>query len=162
MKRLTIRVNACTETLSLMIAMAWADGRLDEREKSGVRGAAQVLNLPKEKRERLDSALEKAPKVADLELAGLTAQEKAFAYVAASWMSGVDTTVDPAEKALLDEAAGKLGLAAERRAELEKIARSLEPLPEGSTAWGEEVTRLFKAIPVELEEPGGDFEVVFE
>ena len=36
-------------------AMAWADGRLDDREKAGVRGAAEVLNLSKEFRDKLDN-----------------------------------------------------------------------------------------------------------
>ena len=45
MKRLTISADACTETLALLIAMAWADGRLDDKEKEGVRAASEVFNL---------------------------------------------------------------------------------------------------------------------
>jgi hypothetical protein len=51
--------------------------------------------------------------------------------------------------------------AKERQAELTGIAKGLEPLPEGARYWSEEITRLFKAIPPELEEPKGDFEVSF-
>ena len=47
MKRLTIGADACTETLALMITMAWADGRLDDVEKESVLEAAQVFNLTK-------------------------------------------------------------------------------------------------------------------
>jgi hypothetical protein len=59
MRQLTLRMDACVETLALLIAMAWADGKLEAREKEGVRGAASVLNLTKELRERLDTLLDK-------------------------------------------------------------------------------------------------------
>src|SRR5581483_5235056 len=59
MKRLTIGVGACTEILALLIAIAWADDELKDEEKEGVRGAAVVLNLPKELRDRLEAMLAK-------------------------------------------------------------------------------------------------------
>jgi len=164
MKRLTVSVRACTETLSLLIAMAWADGRLDDAEISGVKGAVQVLNLTKEQRDRLDTLLKKPVSVADLELRALTQRDRAFAFVAAAWMAGVDRQIHPKEKALLEEIGAKLGLPVRRRAELVQVAQSLEGLPEGARNWGQEITKLFKAIPAELEEELGDedFEVVFE
>lgn len=161
MKRLTISGDACTETLALLIAVAWADGRLDDQEKVGVRGAAEVLNLTKVLRERIEHLLEKPAKVKDLLLEPLTARERAFAYVAAAWMAHVDGVLDPKEKALLEEIGAALGHSSERQGELTKVAKSLEPLPEGVRKWSEEITRLFKAIPPQLEEPGGDFEVSF-
>jgi len=45
---------------------------------------------------------------------------------------------------------------------LEAVAKSLEALPEGAPGWSEQITKLFRAIPPGLEEPGGEFEVVFE
>ena len=162
MKRLTIRVAACTETLSLMIALAWADGRLDDREKAGVKGAAEVLNLPKELRSRLDSALEKAPAIADLGLEDLTARERAFAFVAVAWMAGVDAVIDPKERVMMDNIAARLGITGERREKLTEISKKLEPVPDGGTGWADQVMTLFKAIPPELEETIDEFEVAFE
>ena len=60
MKRLTIGADACTETLALLITMAWADGRLDDNEKASVLAAAEVFNLTKELRDRLDQILAEA------------------------------------------------------------------------------------------------------
>jgi uncharacterized membrane protein YebE (DUF533 family) len=161
MKRLTISGDACTETLAILIAVAWADGRLDEQEKAGVRGAAQVLNLTKVLRDRVEQLLEKPAKLSELLLEPLSPRERAFAYVAAAWMAHVDGKLDAKEQALLDELAKALGLGKERQGELVTVAKSLEPLPEGARKWSEEITRLFKAIPPQLEEPGGDFEVSF-
>lgn len=161
MKRLTISAHACTETLTLLIAMAWADGRLDDREKSGVRGAAEVLNLSKELRAKLEQSLAKPLPLDQILLDTLSARDKAFAYVAATWMSGVDEDVDDKEKALLDRLAGSLGLSAERRSELDAIAKDLKPAADGRQ-WGDEIVRLFKAIPPRIEQEVGEVEVAFE
>src|SRR5581483_4995293 len=157
MRRLTIGVPTCTETLALLVAMAWADGRLDESEKDGVRGAAEVFNLSKESRARIDGMLEKPPKLADAKLDGLSSRDKAFAFVAAAWMAHVDGKLDPDEEKLLDQIGAVLELGAARRAELVATAKTLEPLPDGKRNWSQEITRLFKAIPPEIEEVDGEF-----
>lgn len=149
MKRLTISGDACVETLALLIAMAWADGRLEDNEKQGILEAAGVFNLTKELRDRLESMLQKPMPIDELLVEGLSPRDRAFAYVAAVWMSGVDSEVDEKEKALLDKAAELLGLDAARRAELTQIAHDLEPIERGS--WAKEIVTLFKAIPARLE-----------
>ncbi|CAN5135902.1 hypothetical protein BH09MYX1_BH09MYX1_13780 [soil metagenome] len=161
MKRLTISAHACTETLTLLIAMAWADGRLDDREKEGVRGASEVLNLSKELRTKLEQALAKPLPLDQILLDTLSARDKAFAYVAATWMSSVDDEVDDKEKALLDRLASSLELSAERRSELDLIAKDLSPAKDGRN-WGDEIVRLFKAIPPRIEQEVGEVEVAFE
>ena len=160
MKRLTISAHACTETLTLLIAMAWADGRLDDREKDGVRGASEVLNLSKELRAKLEQSLAKPLPLDQILLDTLSARDKAFAYVAATWMSGVDDDVDDKEKALLDRLAASLGLDDARRKELDGIAKDLKPAKDRQ--WGDEIVRLFKAIPPRIEQETGDVEVTFK
>jgi uncharacterized tellurite resistance protein B-like protein len=162
MQRLTISVHACTETLGLLVAMAWADGRLDDSEKDGVRGAAQVFNLSKESRGRIDALLEKAPDVADAKTDSLSSRDKSFAFVAAAWMAHVDGKLVPEEEKVLAKIGTKLALDGARQKQLIEAAKKLEPLPEGKRSWSTEITRLFKAIPAEIEEIDGDFEVVFE
>lgn len=163
MKRLTISADACTETLALLITMAWADGKLDDKEKEGVRAASEVLNLTKELRARLDQLMDKPLGIDELLFDTLSARDKAFAYVAAVWMSGVDAEVDPKEQDLLDQLAETLALTPDRRSELAGIARDLEPLRKGKKSWAEELIALFKAIPQRLEGDGREsFEVAFE
>jgi uncharacterized membrane protein YebE (DUF533 family) len=163
MKRLTISGDACIETLALLITMAWADGRLDDHEKEGVRAAASVLNLTKELRERLDQLLQKPIELDELLVDELSARDKAFAYVAAAWLSGVDDEVDSKEEDLLRKLGGTLGFTDERRNELAQIARDLEPLRKDEKSWASEIVTLFKAIPVRLEGDGSEnFEVAFE
>jgi uncharacterized membrane protein YebE (DUF533 family) len=161
MKRLTIGADACTETLALLITMAWADGRLDESEKQGVLAASEVFNLTKELRDRIDQILEKPMPIDELLVENLSPRDKAFAFVAAAWMSGVDSDVDDKEKLLLDQAADLLGFSAARKTELLQVARDLEPLRKGDGSWTNEIVALFKAIPQRLE-GDGDYEVAFE
>jgi uncharacterized membrane protein YebE (DUF533 family) len=163
MKRLTISGDACIETLALLITMAWADGRLDDHEREGVRAAASVFNLTKELRERLDQLLEKPIGLDELLVDELSPRDKAFAYVAAAWLSGVDDEVDAKEEELLDKLSSTLGLTDERRNELTQIARDLEPLRKDKESWAGEIVALFKAIPSRLEGDGTEtFEVAFE
>jgi uncharacterized membrane protein YebE (DUF533 family) len=163
MKRLTISADACTETLALLITMAWADGRLDDNEKAGVRAASDVFNLTKELRDRLDQLLEKPMPLEELLVDELSARDKAFAFVAAAWMSGLDDDVDPKEQQLLDKLAELLQMSADRKLELVRIARDLEPLRKGEeSSWATEVVALFKAIPQRLEGDGDTYEVAFE
>jgi uncharacterized membrane protein YebE (DUF533 family) len=139
--------------------MAWADGRLDDKEKAGVQGAADVLNLSKDFRAKLDESLKKSIPFDQILLEGLSARDQAFAYVAAVWMSGVDLAVDDKEKALLDRLAKEFGFGAEHRAELDAIAKDLPH----SDKWGDQIVTLFKAIPPRLEKAQpGDIEVTFE
>jgi uncharacterized membrane protein YebE (DUF533 family) len=163
MRRLTISCQACVETLALLVTMAWADGRLEDSERAGVLGAAGILNLSKEMRDRLNDVLQKPVPVDQILFDTLSARDRAFAYVAAAWMAGVDEAVDPKEEELLDRAAALLGYSAARKAELERVARDLEPPAEGGRKWAQEIERLFRAIPPRLEETTGEeIEVVFE
>jgi uncharacterized tellurite resistance protein B-like protein len=163
-KRLTISVQACVETLAMLVAMAWADGKLEDTERDGVLAAAGVLNLSKELRDRVNDVLKKPVPVDQILFDTLSAKERAFVYVAAAWMAGVDEDVDPKEEELLDRAASLMGFSAGRKGELARIAGDLEPPGEDGRQWASELERLFRAIPPRLEEHVDldEVEVVFE
>ena len=162
MRRLTISAHACTETLRLLIAMAWADGRLDDNEKAGVRGAAEVLNLSKDFRDKLDASLAKALPLDQILFENLQARDKSFAYVAAVWMMNADENVDDKEKAMVDKVASTLGFDDATKKELDAIAKDLAKTGK-DRKWQDEIVALFKAIPPRLEKAQpGDVEVTFE
>jgi uncharacterized membrane protein YebE (DUF533 family) len=165
MRRLTITPAACAETLSVLVSLAWADGQLDDRERAGVRGAAEVLNLTKEHRAQIDAMLAKPPAIENARLGGLSRRDRDFVYVAAAWMCEVDDDVGEKEEAMLDRLAVLCGIEGVRKAQLEGVARNLVPAPGGGRKWADEVMSLFKAIPPHLEPEGPqgeEIEVAFE
>lgn len=149
MKRLTIGVHACTETLALLIAMAWADGTLADTEKDAIRGAADVFNLPKELRQRLEDLMKNPAPIDQLLFDTVGEHDRAFAFVAATWMAGADENVDPKEEALLSALANKLSLSNEQVKDLTAIARDLPKRGEKHPD-AQEISTLFKAIPKQL------------
>lgn len=162
MARLTVRVEACTEILALLIAIAWADGKLEAREKASIKSAATVLNLNKEHRSRLDKMLDSPLPLDQILVANLTAHDRSFAYVAAVWMAGVDQDVDPRETSLLAQIKDMLGVDDERARELDDIARELGR-PHEKSGWADDLAALFKAIPVRLDASAErEVEVAFE
>jgi len=133
--------------------MAWADERLDEREKTGVRGTAQALNLPKELRERLDGFIADPRPVEQLALEKLSPRDKAFAYACAAWMARADEEVAESEGTLLNDLAKRLGLGPGRQAELEKLAGDVRGTEQEGRDWSAEIGQLFKDTLPRLE-PG--------
>lgn len=164
MKRLTIGTRACTEILALLVHLAWADKKLAEQEKAGIRAAASVFNLSREQRDRLDQAMKSPLPFDQLLLDTLSPRDQAFAYVAAVWLTGVDQDIDPREQDALDRTADRLGIDAARKAELTQMAREHEPAPEQrGEAWGDALVTLFKSIPARLEaQPVDQVEIAFE
>lgn len=158
MKRLTISQETCTETLALLITMAWADGRLDETEQNAVRAAADVLGLSADLRERLDTLLAQPLPVDQLLFDTVSRHDRAFAFVAAAWLSGVDDDVDPKETALLAKVGTLLEFSLPRRRELIAIARELSPPRKGKHRWAQEIVTLFNSIAPRLEGADATFD----
>ncbi|MBK8937055.1 MAG: TerB family tellurite resistance protein [Polyangiaceae bacterium] len=152
MSRLTIRVEACTEILAILITMAWADGKLEDKEKASIRSAATVLNLTKDLRSRLDKMLESPIPLDQVLVQNLGAHDRAFAYVAAVWQMGVDGDNDPREKDRLRELRALLEVDVKRASELEKFAQELGR-PHEKHGWAHDLAALFKAIPHRLDVP---------
>lgn len=161
MQRLTIRVEACTEILAILVVMAWADEKLKDPEKESIRSASMVLNLTKDHRARLDKMLESPLPLDQVLVSNLNPKERSFAFVAAAWLAGVDDEVDAKEQDRLAEIQSLLGVDDTRADELKAIAKELTAPKDGS--WASDLVGLFKSIPVRLEASDVDeVEVAFE
>jgi DnaJ-domain-containing protein 1 len=147
--------------MGLLLAMAWADGKLQDEEKQGIRDASSTLNLPKEFRERLEKLMQQAPPLAELKVEGLPTREREFAFVASAWMANVAAGIDEREEALLKAIGDKLELSDVRQGELAGLALDLPPPDEGES-WSEGLVRLFKTIPAKVEPSLEESEVEFE
>jgi uncharacterized membrane protein YebE (DUF533 family) len=161
MKRVTLSLEACTETLVLLVIMAHADGRLLEEEKTGIRSAAQVLNLPQTFRGRLEAVLQEPLPIDQVLVESMSERDRSFAYVCCAWLSSVDDSVDPKELALLRQLETLFGLRREQARELALLAREVKSAhPATASRWAEQIIALFRAIPKHLES-SEEVEVVF-
>jgi uncharacterized membrane protein YebE (DUF533 family) len=147
--------------MGLLVAMAWADGQLDEEERVGLHDAAQTLNLPKELRERMESFAEKKLSVDDVKLDLLKGIERDFAYVASAWMANVAHGLDDSEIAMLEEIGQRLGLDEARQGELAGMALDLAA-PEAGESWSQGIRQLFSAIRTKVERTVEEVQVDFE
>jgi uncharacterized membrane protein YebE (DUF533 family) len=166
MRRLTISVRACTETLALLVAMAWVDGTLDDDERDGIRDATKMLNLPKDLRDRLEGYMKEPPPLDEVALATMGRKEREFAFVASAWLANLSEGIVDAEQELLDDIAAEIELDQERQDELTKLALELDPPAEGES-WAKAIQQLFRAIATKVEptkdgEDGEPVEVSFE
>jgi tellurite resistance protein len=154
-KRVTIGVRACSEALSLLISVAWSDGRLDDGEKEGVRAAAEKLNLPRETRSLVDLLIEKPKPAAEIKFQDCSERDKAFGFAAASWMARVDGKLDPKEAELLKTVGDAIGLSEARRAELTALVEGLTPAPASDKGkWSDHIDYLFQAILPRIAQSG--------
>jgi uncharacterized membrane protein YebE (DUF533 family) len=160
MKRLTLRQEACIETLAVLILVAHGDGKLEEAEKGGLRAAASVFNLTKEMRERVEVMLKEPLPLDQVMVEHLKPKEKYFMFVAAAWMAGLDSDVADGEVSLLNALAQRLELDKTQTATLRGIAAELDPVLRKTHNWTDELVMLFRAIPPSVD--GEKAEVVFE
>ena len=166
MRRLTISVRACTETLALLVAMAWVDGNLDDDERGGIRDAAKMLNLPKELRDRLEGYMKEPPPLDEVGLAEMGRKEREFAFVASAWLANLSEGIVDAEQELLDDIAAEIEIDEPRQLELTKLAQEIDPPADGES-WAKTIQDLFRAIATRVEpakdgEEGEPVEVAFE
>lgn len=163
MRRLTISVRACTETLALLVAMAWADGKLDDEEREGIRDAAKTLNLPKDLRDRLERYMKETPPLDELKLSTMGRREREFAFVASAWLANLSEGIVEEEQGLLNEIGAEVDIDESRQQELTRLALELDPPAKGES-WSKGVRTLFQAIAnkVEPSADGEQAEVVFE
>lgn len=162
MKRIAIGLPACAEMLAVLLAVAWADGKLLEEEKEGVRAAARVLRLPADVEGRIEALLEKPSTLAEAKVDALSARDGAFAFAAAAWLAAIDGHVDAKESAVLDELARALHMGDAQRWELEALAREVASARHADTArWADDFSALLRAIASRIW-VGEDVEVAFE
>lgn len=163
MKRLTISARACTEILAILIHVAWADGKLEERERAGIRAATNIFSLSKDQRARLEKAMDSPLPLDQIMIENLGPRDRSFAYVVAVWLTGVDEEIDPREQQDLVNIATRLEIDRDRATELMQMARDLAHLKESEEGWSSQLVTLFKSIPHRLEAYAeSEVEIAFE
>lgn len=97
------------DLVEVLVAVAWADGRLDPRERVLIERQVELAELPKETAQRLLAHLDQPPAPEELLLKPLDVGARRFVLEQGVLLSLVDDEQDPSERELLRHIARRLG-----------------------------------------------------
>ena len=130
-----------------LVAMAWADTRLEREEILAVQAAGRLFDLPDDALDALDSG---PPGVDQIAHDDLNVRERELVYLCAAWLSSVDGHESEGEQGLLAELREPLGIDPVRATALRDDARVLHATVPASMAWWEELERLIESAASSL------------
>lgn len=126
-----------------LVAMAWADARLEREEILAVQAAGRVLHLPEDALDALDAG---PPAIADIVKAELSSDERRIVYTCAAWLARVDDREDSSESKLLTDLREGLALEEGLAATLRDDAHMLHVTTPSSTPWWQEIELLIERV----------------
>jgi len=103
------------DTLVALAAIAWADGKINPSEATGIRSAAKQLGMTSEELQAVEATLQRPVPLADVETLRMNRLTRLFTYAVASWIAEVDGVVPPEEEAAVALLGDRLGLSAVAR-----------------------------------------------
>ncbi len=117
--------------LKLLVALAWADGRVDAEELEVVEAMFDTFGADKETAEEIREWAKTPRSLDDVDVSELTKDDASLVLYQAVLLTFIDGEQSEKEVALLDEFMGKLGLTKEESEPILKRAteRATELLP---------------------------------
>lgn len=116
--------NARLNIVRAMAGMAWADGRMDKKEKEKLRVLAKRIGLDASQRSTVEGYLISRPSIEDLTFDELNEKERQALFLMAVHYAFMDNRLRPGEKQVLDLLAGALDISAEERARIEETVKA--------------------------------------
>jgi uncharacterized membrane protein YebE (DUF533 family) len=113
------------DTLLAIVALAWADGRIDPSERAAVENACRTLRLGPEDRGLVDQALASGMTLNEVETVRMGRLTRLFTYAASCWIAEVDGALSETEKQTLGLLGDRLGLSTVARERAHGVALSL-------------------------------------
>lgn len=110
------------DTMLALCAIAWADGKVGEREAAGIRAAAQQLGISGEDTQVIEQALSQRMGVEDVETIRMNRLTRLFTYAIASWIAHIDGKLSAEEDSVLAVLGDRLGLSAVARERAKNVA----------------------------------------
>ena len=120
-----------TKLLKILIALAWADGRVDEEEMEIVEAMLDSFNASVDEGNDLREWAKTPRSLDDIDVAGLTAEDADLVLYQAVLLTYIDDEQSEKETELLNNFVAKLGMPSERAKDVLERAtsRAKELLP---------------------------------
>ncbi len=108
------------KVVKAMAAMAWSDGRIDEREAKALRGLARRMKLDAHGLSAVEGYIISRPSINGISFDALDEKERDALLLAAVHFAYLDGIVSREERAVLAYFAERLGVGPERLAAMEE------------------------------------------
>ena len=139
----TLSETARRAIFEALVAMAWADARLEREEILAVQAGGRVLNLPEDALDALDAG---PPALAQIIEAELTTSEQRIVYTCAAWLARVDDRQESSEATLLESLREGFEMDEETAEALRDDAHMLHVTTPSSTPWWQEIELLIERV----------------
>jgi tellurite resistance protein len=137
-----------------LVAVAWADGRVDPAEATGIRGAAQQLQLSADDMKVVEAALGRQFGMDEVETVRMPRLTRLFTYAAATWVATLDGGMTADEEKILDSLGDRLGLSRLARDRAKEAALSLRKTPAAQLPGGFDLLSLRSRLSAGLSQIG--------
>ncbi|MCC6902500.1 MAG: TerB family tellurite resistance protein [Polyangiaceae bacterium] len=142
------------DTVLALVAVAWADGKVDPAEAAGIRGAAEQLGLGADDRKVVEAALGRHFDMNEVETVRMNRHTRLFTFAAAAWIASVDGAIAAAEESVLALLADRLGLSQVARDRARTVALGLHAGPPSQRPGGFDLVALKSQLSTGLSQIG--------
>jgi uncharacterized membrane protein YebE (DUF533 family) len=146
--------NIGRDTVLALVAVAWADGAVDPKEATGIRGAAQQLGLDTDDNKVVEAALARPFGMDEVETVKMNRLTRLFTYAAAVWIASVDGAIAATEVTVLNGLGDRLGLSQVARDRVRDVAIGLRSGPPSNRPGGFDLVQLRSRISAGLSQIG--------
>jgi uncharacterized membrane protein YebE (DUF533 family) len=142
------------ESVLALVAVAWADGKVDPAEATGIRGAAQQLTLGADDLKVVEAALGRPFGMDEVETVRMPRLTRLFTYAAAIWVATLDGATTPEEDKVLGSLGDRLGLSQLARDRARDITLKLRTAPPSNLPGGFDLLSLRTQLSTGLSQIG--------
>lgn len=144
------------DTVLALVAIAWADGKVDPAEADGIRGAAKQLQLGPDDLKVVEAALGRPFGMDEVETVRMPRLTRLFTYAAGVWIASVDGGITADEEKLLSTLGDRLGLSQVARDRARGVTLSLRDAPPSGLPGGFDLPQLKSKLSTGLSQIGDD------
>jgi len=118
-------IDISRDTVLALVAVAWADGKVDPAEAQGIRSAAKQLGLEPDDMKVVEAALGREFGMDEVETVRMNRLTRLFTFATAVWVATLDGAITGDEEKMLATLGDRLGLSELARHGAKQAALSL-------------------------------------
>ncbi len=142
------------ESVLALVAVAWADGKVDPAEATGIRGAAKQLELKPDDIKVVEAAIGRPFGMDEVETVRMSRLTRLFTFAAAIWVATLDGGITAEEDTMLENLGDRLGLSRVARERAREVTLGLRKSPPSELPGGFDLLNLRARLSAGLSQIG--------